>query len=129
MNRMFLVGVAAFGALVLVAAGSGSSESSEPAQASPGIATSWPATVPVGPNPPRPPGMPYDVGPASAAWRYEDLSAAERALVDAGRNTSAWDGPNAIYQQAAEQAAEEALARDANQQLGIGGLGPIGVVP
>src|SRR5690242_5585668 len=52
--------------------------------------TDAPITAAAGDDtPPRDPFTPYDTGPG--AWRYEDLTPAERAVADRGRDTKGWD--------------------------------------
>jgi hypothetical protein len=73
--------------------------------------------------------QPYDIGPVDqAAWPYASLSAAEKAVVDAGRSAPQWSGIHDGYKQAVLLRAAEAHAQAAAIQLGIDNLGT-GVVP
>ena len=75
------------------------------------------------------PFAPYDPGPASATWRYSDLSAAERAVVDRGRKTEGWAEINSAFSSASAEQAKRAAAAAAGNQLGVAGLAETGVVP
>ncbi len=80
-------------------------------------------------TPPKDPFAPYDVGPASAIWSYQDLAPAERAVVDRGLDTTGWDETNAAFSTASGEQAKRAAAAAAANQLGVAGLAATGVVP
>jgi hypothetical protein len=77
--------------------------------------------------PPKDPFAPYDPGPA--IWSYTDLSAAERALADRGRDTTGWPETNSAFATASREQAERAAAAAAASQLGIANVAETGVVP
>jgi len=79
--------------------------------------------------PQKDPFAPYDPGPPSASWRYADLSAAERALADRGRNTDGWTEVNDAFATASGEQASRAAAAAAASQLGVAALAETGVVP
>jgi hypothetical protein len=73
--------------------------------------------------------QPYDIGPADeAAWPYESLAAAEKDVVDAGRNVAHWGAIHDGYKQAVLLRAAEANAQAAATQLGLDNLG-FGALP
>jgi hypothetical protein len=72
--------------------------------------------------------QPYDIGPPEAAWPYASLSAAEKAVVDAGKSAPQWCGIHSGYKQAVLQRAAEAHVHAAAIQIGLEDLGE-GVVP
>ncbi|MCW5803057.1 MAG: hypothetical protein KIT31_11780 [Deltaproteobacteria bacterium] len=80
------------------------------------------------------PTEPYGIGETTAethpAWSYQQLSSAEQAIVDRGREsrTTQWTAIHNSYKQAAALRATRAAAQAAAIQLGIEGLGE-GVVP
>jgi hypothetical protein len=79
--------------------------------------------------PPKDPFAPYDVGPTNATWSYNDLSTAERALADRGRNTDGWTEVNAGFAAASAEQAQRAAAAAAASQLGVADLATAGVIP
>lgn len=93
----------------------------------------WPAseetTVPLGPNPPRHPHTPYDVGPPGAVWEYDDVTTPERAIIDRAAEDTGWHNVHAAYSNAAAQHFDRARSAMAEFRLGLSNLGEIGVVP
>jgi hypothetical protein len=80
-------------------------------------------------SPARDPFSPYDIGPGTH-WSYNDLTAAERARIDAGRAATGWDKINNAYASASAQLAQRAGAQSAANQLGVtDNLSTLGVVP
>ena len=80
-------------------------------------------------TPPRDPFKPYDIGGAEAAWRYEDLTADERAVADQGLDEDQSKVQDA-YAGAAKAMAARAKADSAAIQLGADpNLDQLGVVP
>lgn len=80
-------------------------------------------------RPMKNPFTPYDIGDPSAAWTYEHLTAAEKAVADGGRNVDAWSGTHDAYGSAGAALAAKAAAQAAALQLGVDDLQAIGVVP
>lgn len=76
----------------------------------------------------RDPFTPYDPGPPEALWRYEQLSTAEKAVVDRGRDTTAWRGIHGAYGAAVRERVPALRAQAAASQLGAHDLPLIGVV-
>jgi len=80
-------------------------------------------------SPPKDPFSPYDIGPGTH-WSYNDLSTAEKARVDAGKNTAGWDKINNAYAGASAELAHRAATQSAAIQLGItDDYSTLGVVP
>jgi hypothetical protein len=81
------------------------------------------------------PFQPYSIGPASndkapkPFWAYSDLTPAEQAVVDRGRDTTGWSDIHAAYNTAVAEQAQRAAAASSAAQLGIDELPSIGVVP
>ncbi len=95
-------------------------------------ATSW-SDPGVMPNPgseshPKDPFQPYDTGPG-AAWTYNDLSPADRAVVDKNRDASQWGPVHAAFNTAVAEQAQRAAASSAASQLGVLDLALTGVIP
>lgn len=88
-----------------------------------------PTPAPEGAQPPRAPFTPYDSGPPSAVWRYEDLSAEEKETVDLGRDVSGWAASQDALMLAVKEQARIEAAIIAQRRLGLGDLGETGVVP
>ncbi|MBA2538141.1 MAG: hypothetical protein H0V17_00775 [Deltaproteobacteria bacterium] len=77
----------------------------------------------------RDPFAPYGIGGPEAAWRYEDLTAAERAVADRGRADDQ-AAVQAAYAEVSKAIAVRAKAEAAALQLGFDSpLGETGVVP
>ena len=77
---------------------------------------------------------PYQIGPSNGVspkplWAYEDLTPAERAVADRGRDTTGWAPVHDAYAAATAERAKKAAADSAQSQLGAENLGAIGVVP
>lgn len=122
--------VVGMASVLLVAATSRSDDLSTTEQPPPTLDFSEPATVPLGPNPPRDPFTPYDPGPASTVWQYDDLSPADQAAVDREeQDATSWSSIHAIYGAALVQRSAEAAAQMAQSRLGLQGLDQTGVVP
>lgn len=120
--------------LVVFARHSRSDSSDEDLGPDPSFPLPPPQQDPATPAPPGTPGhhepfTPYDVGPASAVWRYEDLSVAEKEVVDLGRDVSAWAASQDAMVAAVKEQARIEAAIIAQRQLGLGDLGDTGVVP
>jgi hypothetical protein len=79
------------------------------------------------------PKGPFSVDDAGAAnegtWSYRDLSEAERVLADRGRTANDWTEINSEFGSASSEQGKRAAASAAASQLGIAGVGEIGVVP
>lgn len=69
------------------------------------------------------------MGPPEAVWTYEQLSPADKAVADLGRDTSGWDAIHEEYAAASAQQAEISKAEMAAMLLGLNALGNMGVVP
>jgi len=118
--------------LVIVAATSRGDDlgtTTEPTQPPPSFEVSVPGTAPPGVTPPASPFEPFDIGPPEAAWRYEQLSPADKAVADRGRETSEWDAIVSAHMRVATEQAEAGKARVAAAMLGLDGLDTLGVVP
>jgi hypothetical protein len=104
-------------------AGTGVPATPEPITDTPAVsATGWEST-------PKDPFQPFDIGPGTH-WSYNDLSAAEKARVDAGRDTTGWDKVNNVYANASAELAHRAATQSAAIQLGITDTySTLGVVP
>ena len=79
-------------------------------------------------QPPRDPFAPYAHG-SPAPWEYDDLTAAEQAIIDRGVDTSSWDPVHAAFNAATIQQAQEVATEAAAIALGVSDLTSIGVVP
>jgi hypothetical protein len=79
--------------------------------------------------PPHDPFTPYSIGDAEAVWTYSDLTAAEQAGADRGRDTTGWKKTHDAFASAATARARQAAASSAAAQLGIDNLAATGVVP
>ena len=75
------------------------------------------------------PFTPYDVGDPAGTWSYNQLTAAEKAIVDKGRDTSGMVPVHAAFGAAVAERAQTAAATSAEHQLGIDNLETLGVVP
>jgi hypothetical protein len=75
------------------------------------------------------PFEPYDIGPPEHAWRYEALSADERAAVDRGRAAGESKRGTPEMFTAIREHSARARAQAAQHQLGVDALETIGVVP
>jgi hypothetical protein len=81
-------------------------------------------------TPARDPFASYSVGPAGTkAWSYADLSPAEKAEVDRGRDVTGWDQVHNAYAAATAERAHQAAGDAAAHQLGVDNLAQTGVVP
>ncbi|MBA3394138.1 MAG: hypothetical protein H0T89_15935 [Deltaproteobacteria bacterium] len=122
--------------IVIAAAVSSWSDSTVPADP--------PALYPVGPEPitgraviPNPgdetpqrdPFSPYDPGPPEALWQYAQLGAAEKTVVDHGRDTGGWSSVHDGFRNAVLEQQPAFAAGAAASQLGIADLATLGVVP
>jgi hypothetical protein len=110
-------------------AGNGSGDTSnpgEPITGEPAVPNEPPASVPK--NPFEPYGIGETTVDSNPAWSYEQLSDAERVVVDRGRDASGWSAVHETYKAAAALRAAEAQAQAAAIQLGLQNLGE-GVVP
>lgn len=79
-------------------------------------------------SPMKNPFVPYDPGPPEALWKYEDLNAAEKAVVDRGRLED-FSSIHAGYNVAIKLRSQQAIAEAAAIKLGISDLATTGVVP
>ncbi len=78
-------------------------------------------------SPMRDPFAPYDVGDSNGVWKYEDLTADEKAVADQGLDqdqSKIQDG----YAAAAKDIAARAKSDAAAIQLGVENLAEVGVV-
>lgn len=124
-------------ALILVAAAgvSSRSDSTPPALPAPSWSDPEPITdeavmpLPGAERPGRDPFTPYDVGPPEARWTYGQLTAAEKVVVDRGRDTTGWDRVHGGFRAAVLGHQAEITANAASSQLGIADLDTLGVVP
>lgn len=128
MSKLLWLALVLLGVMI-VGATSRSDDLGTATEAPPSIDLSFPAKVPLGPNPPRDPNTPYDVGPPDAVWSYEQLSPADKAVADRGRDTTGWQAVHDEYAAASAQRAETSKAELAAALLGLQGLGDTGVVP
>jgi hypothetical protein len=71
---------------------------------------------------------PHDPGPPESLWKYEDLTPAERRVVDRGRDTAAWRGVHDAYRAAIVERQPKLRAQIAASQLGAHDLMTLGVV-
>lgn len=114
--------------LATVSTSRGDGESSESASASDEPITGTPVE-PSGSGEPVIESLVYDIGPPEAAWSYEQLSGAEKAVADRGLDedqTAVQSG----YAAATAALAEQATADRAALQLGVDeALEETGVVP
>ncbi len=79
-------------------------------------------------TPPRDPFSAYDVG-SGGVWTYQQLTPAEQAVADQGRDTTGWDQVHNAYASAVAQRAQQAAGDSAAAQLGVENLAGQGVVP
>ena len=106
----------------------------EPITGSP-LPTNQPPNAPT----PRDPFTPYDTGTAhdptnpndhrTGTWRYEDLDAANKTVVDRGRDVTSWTKTHDAFATAARELAMQAASDAAARQLGTDNLSTTGVVP
>ena len=121
---IWLAGLGVAGVMVFAATSRGDDGmSSEPSQAPPSLDAS--SSSAQGHGAP----LSFSFGPPEAAWSYEQLSSEEKAIVDRGRDTTAWQQVNDLYAGAAREHAKEAEATLAARMLQIDDLGDLGVVP
>ena len=128
MRKLVLVLGCAVG-LAFVAKASRSDDLGSTKESPPSVDLSSPATVPLGANPPRDPFTPFDIGPPEAAWSYEQLSPADQAVADRGRQPVGTQAEIDAYNAVLQQQAADANARMAGRLLGVDSLGDVGVVP
>lgn len=128
MGKAFWLSIAML-CVLLVAATSGGDDLGTATEAPPSIDLSFPAKAPLGPNPPRGPNAPYDIGPPEAVWSYDQLSPTDKAVADRGRDTTGWEAVHDEYAAASEEGAEISKAEIAAMRLGLHALGHTGVVP
>ena len=131
--------------MVMVLLGAATSRS-DVAPSLPAGAASEPITgeplnsAPTGQPPPKDPFSPYGIGPgippkpdgampSKPSWSYDDLTAPEKAVVDRGRDTSAWPAIHAGFVQGVADLASKAAGNAAAHQLGLDSIASIGVVP
>lgn len=113
-------------------------EPAVPAPVSDGVPepiTGTPAqTAPGSESPALDPFKPYAVGPSrddrspKPLWSYSDLTPAERAQVDRGRDVGNWAQVHDAFAAASAERAHRARANSAAAQLGANHLATIGVV-
>ena len=114
--------------LLVIAAATSESDSQTTVQPT-GMATSEPATTPLGTGPRLEPFSPYDTGPAEGVWQYDDMSTADKAIVDrAPSEDEARQRVNDVYAGAAGEAFDKAMADLALRRLGLDGIDDVGVV-
>lgn len=128
MGKAFWLVVAMLSVL-LVAATSRSDDTSTTEQSPPVLDFSEPAGVALGPNPPRDPFTPYDVGDPATSWKYDDLSPADQDAMNRGVDADAWRGIHDVYGAALAQRGAQISAEFAQRRLGIQQLAETGVVP
>jgi hypothetical protein len=78
---------------------------------------------------PKDPFKPYDIGEGVTPIAYEELSPAEQAVVDRGRNIAGWQEIHSAYGAAAKELGTKARFQAAARQLGIPDVALQGVVP
>lgn len=71
----------------------------------------------------------HDPGPEVGHWKYEQLTAEEKAVVDSGRSRANAAAMHDAYNLAVQEANEHATAVAAANELQAGNLETIGVVP
>lgn len=79
-------------------------------------------------RPPRDPFTPYGIGPTTG-WAYDDLTVAEKSVVDRGVDTNNWTPVHSAYNAATIQQAHAVANKVAAVALGVPDLASIGVVP
>ncbi len=86
-------------------------------------------------TPAHDPFTPSPIGPAPGDkspkpfWSYEDVSPAQKAVIDRGRDTTGAQASLDVYAAAAAERAKQAAADAALNQLGVGNVASVGVVP
>jgi hypothetical protein len=75
------------------------------------------------------PFKPYDIGEGVTPIAYEELSPAEQAVIDRGRNVAGWQQIHSAYGAAAKELGATARFQAAARQLGIPDVALQGVVP
>lgn len=128
--RYVFFGVAMIAVLVVAAATSRSE--SEPAADdtdAPGMATSEPATEPLGSEPRKEPFAPHESGPPEGVIRYDQLGPEDKAVAD---RLASQDAERQqvldVYARGANEQFEQGVAMMAQQRLGLLELGELGVV-
>jgi hypothetical protein len=79
-------------------------------------------------TPPRDHFKPFDPGPESALWKYEDLTPAEKKVADRGRDTTGWRGIHDAYRAAVLERVPRIRAQAAASKIGAHDLETLGVV-
>jgi hypothetical protein len=80
--------------------------------------------------PPKDPFAPFDIGPPESIWPYELLTPEEQAVVDRGRDTTAWKQTHDAYAAGVSLLSQRARAEAAQHLLGVDtGVQNTGVVP
>jgi|HubBroStandDraft_6_1064221.scaffolds.fasta_scaffold1554334_1 hypothetical protein len=80
------------------------------------------------------PFTPYSTGPAPSeqtpkpTWSYDDLTPAEKVVVDKGRDTTGWDKVHEAYGRASAERARIAQQQAAQLEIGLDDLGHAGVI-
>lgn len=127
--------------LAFAAGGTSRSDVVSDAPMAPTTAVPEPTTQAPVQNAPEPsarhqPFTQYFVGPApwdkspKPLWHYEDLTPAEKVVVDRGRDTTGWSNINNAFASASEQRAKQAASSSAAAQLGLDNTSlETGVVP
>src|SRR5262249_41651035 len=127
MGKRLLFRVSTFGILLVAATsrsdvavdtsttttgGTGADAPPEPITGAPAV------SAPGGESVVKDPFAPYDIG-SGGAWSYQQLTPAERAVVDKGLDTTGWDKVNNGFAQASRELAKQAAADSAAAQLGV----------
>lgn len=128
MGKVFWL-VLGMAAVLLFAVTSRGDDLGTTTEAPPSVDLSFPAKAPLGPNPPPGPNSAYAVGPPESVWSYDQLSPADKAVADRGRDTTAWQAVHDEYAAASAERAEITKAEMAAMLLGLHALGATGVVP
>jgi len=86
-------------------------------------------------SPSRDPFQPYGIGSGPDAktpkpfWSYGDLTPAEQAVVDKGRDSARWPAIHDAYNTGVAELAQRAASAAAVSRLGVSDLALTGVVP
>ena len=138
MQKMMLFAGFMFAVVLITAATSHSDSATQPtlptsAPAEPITGTAFTPTA--SGQAPRDPFTPYSIGPATGdtspkPWlTYEDMTPAQKAVIDKGRDVTNSQPSLDAFAQAATERAHQAAGEAAQHQLGLDEVAATGVVP
>ena len=126
--------------LVVRAPASRGDVATAPALPSVGVSEPITGTAVTGPpaanaGPAHAPFTPYPIGPVAGDtspkpfWTYDDLTAEQKAVIDAAREDTEAQATHDAFSAAASELGRRAAGTAAQHQLGVDNLGTTGVIP